>query len=251
MSVKLVTRADDAGSCSSANQAILQAVEAGTIKNVSFMAVGPAIEAAAQLLAHRAEICCGFHVTLNAEWHEIKWKSLTEASSLVDVNGKFLPFPHNTKAAWGAGGVTDEIAAQVERELEAQLAKLRGLGIPIAYLDEHMGVSWIGLREIFSKFCRKHDLLDVHDVTGLLNGNGEPTLEQLKTRLEQAPNPCVWVTHPGMDAPDMRRFYLSGEVPGEVARERDAERCLLLNPQLPELLHKMSVEVCRYDELAK
>lgn len=250
--IQLVTRADDAGSCTSANRAITQTVEASVIKNVSFMAVGPHIEEATQLLAGRADICCGLHVTLNAEWHEVKWKPLTQTDTLTEVSGNFLPFPHDTKAFWGAAGVTAEVAAQVEAELEAQLQKLRDLGIQISYFDEHMGVSWIGLREIFSAFCQQHDLLDVYDVPGMPDIKMDADdLEQLKARLQQAPGRCVWVTHPGMDLPDMKRFYLSGETPGTVARERDAERRLLLDPCLPELLHQMEVSVCRYDELAK
>jgi predicted glycoside hydrolase/deacetylase ChbG (UPF0249 family) len=70
--IYLVTRADDAGSCRSANEAILEGVEAGVIKNVSFLAVGPEIEHAVELLGGRDDIAYGFHVCLNSEWEAVK-----------------------------------------------------------------------------------------------------------------------------------------------------------------------------------
>jgi hypothetical protein len=36
------------------------------------MACGPAIEEAAELLAHRKDVCFGMHTTLNAEWDKVK-----------------------------------------------------------------------------------------------------------------------------------------------------------------------------------
>ena len=45
MSIRLITRADDFGSCHAADQAILAALEAGVlIRNVSCMAVGSTIQ---------------------------------------------------------------------------------------------------------------------------------------------------------------------------------------------------------------
>jgi hypothetical protein len=38
--IQLVTRGDDAGSCQSANRAIGQACDSGTLRNVSVMAPG-------------------------------------------------------------------------------------------------------------------------------------------------------------------------------------------------------------------
>ncbi|MFK4165475.1 ChbG/HpnK family deacetylase [Paenibacillus lautus] len=60
---RIITRADDYASSRSANAAIARTVEAGFIKNVSIMAPGPYLAEAAQLLAHRKDICFGFHMT--------------------------------------------------------------------------------------------------------------------------------------------------------------------------------------------
>ena len=71
--VQVAFRADDAGSCESANLAIAEAIDAGIVKNVSVMACGPALEHAVSLLKERRDIDIGLHVTLNAEWVKAKW----------------------------------------------------------------------------------------------------------------------------------------------------------------------------------
>lgn len=251
--LKLVTRADDAGSCRSANEAILEAVEAGTIKNVSFMAVGPEIEHAVEILGGRDDICYGLHVTLNAEWEEVKWGPLIKAHALTDENGHFLPFPQNTKDRlekfFERGGPGAESIYQ--KEIIAQSNRLRELGLPISYVDEHMGVSWIGFRDELAEFCRRNEMIDHFALPSLpgVESSGDDLTDLRKRILAASFDSYVWITHPGKVAPDMNRFYLAGGTPGEVARERDAERRLLIDPRLPEMWKELKVKPCRYDEV--
>jgi len=240
----LITRADDAGSCRSANEAILDCVEAGTTKNVSFMAVGPEIVHAAELLRGQGDIACGLHVCLNAEWETVKWGPLSNAQSLCDENGMFRAFPHQTKSFSFQG-------EEIFREVEAQFLRLRELGLPISYVDEHMGVSWIApeLRAFIADLCAREGLFDAFPVPSLpdISGDGAD-LQTLEARLEKAESErAVWVTHPGKIAPDMNAFFLEGGEAGAVARERDAERRLLCDGRLRALFEEREVKVCRYD----
>ena len=239
--MRLVTRADDAGSCRSANDAILECVEAGIIKNVSFMAVGPEIEHAAQLFGGRDDIACGLHVCLNAEWEAVKWGPLTNAPSLCEDGGAFWPFPHDTKER---GFVLEEAT----REIEAQLLRLRELGLGPSYVDEHMGVSWISPE--LRAFIASLGLFDAHPIPSLPDAtNQTDDFLALEWRLRNATGDRnVWVTHPGKIAPDMSAFFLKGGEPGIVARERHAERQVLLDSRLPTLLAKWKTRPTRYDE---
>ena len=260
--IHLITRADDAGSCRSANAAILESVEAGIIKNVSFMAVGPEIEHAVEILGGRDDICYGLHLCLNAEWERVKWKPLTRAPILTDKNGDFLAFPDDTKAQIKSvenGKWLDssdafyydnhDLLNQPKFEILAQLQRLRELGLPISYVDEHMGFSWIGLRAEVENLCDRENLIDAHSFSFL--PNIEPTndaLQDLETRIKRAMlDQYVWVTHPGKIAADMNLFALKEQEMGEIARERDAERRFLIDPRLPELLLKWKVKAARYD----
>lgn len=247
----LITRADDAGSCRSANEAILEGVEAGITKNVSFMAVGPELEHAVELLGGRDDIAYGFHVCLNAEWETVKWGPLTESPVLVDEAGYFLPFPDDTKAAIERASNAE---AEVVREFHAQLERLAEV-LPLSYIDEHMGIGRAvpSVRREIENFCNLCGLIDAHPIPYLPQGEAtNDPLAALEARLEKATGErYVWVTHPGKVAPDMNAFYLAGGQPGVVARERDAERQLLTDSRLPDLFARWKVEPTRYDEMPR
>lgn len=252
--IHLVTRADDAGSCRSANEAILEGVEARIIKNVSFMAVGPKIEGAVELLGGRDDIAYGLHVCLNAEWEEVKWGPLTNSEFLTDEGGHFWPFPSDTKHQLETSSALDkrDWPSVFGAEINAQLKRLRALGLNISYIDEHMGVSWIApeLRGFIENLCQLHGLVDAAPIPSLPEAtNQSDDFLALEPRLKAATgDKYVWITHPGKVAADMNALYLKGQEPGVVARQRDAERRLLLDPRLPELFARRKVKVARYDE---
>jgi predicted glycoside hydrolase/deacetylase ChbG (UPF0249 family) len=247
--IRLVTRGDDAGSCHSANRAILESVNAGVLHNVSLMVPGPAFDEAAEIFRHRDDVCLGLHITLNAEWHKVKWGSVSapqDVPSLLDDNGYFTPTPN----ALHERGFSDD---EVMLEIRAQLQKARGAGLNIQYVDEHMGVSWMGdLRSRIAQFCREEKLLDAHSVQGLpfLNYDFNDCVGDWMNALQRAqPDTYVLVTHPGYDADDMRVFTRENLQPGEVAHERDAERRAWCDPRLPQLLGEAGVKTVRYSDV--
>lgn len=248
---QLITRGDDAGSCESANEAVFEAATQGVLRNASLMVPGPAFAGVAALFAGQQKTCLGLHVTLNAEWENVKWGPVLPAAqvpSLVDANGYFLPTPNDLHRR---NASVEEMMAEVA----AQLKRARELGLHITYLDEHMGVGWLpGLRDRLAAFAREEGLLDVHAVPYLPNlpeGMDIPAddLPGLWTaRLAAAkPGAYVLVTHPGKDANDMRAFGHTGLEVGQVARERDAERRALTGSQLRERLRALDMDVIRYD----
>ena len=78
-SIRLVTRADDAGSSLSANRAIRETCVAGMVRNVSLMAPCAHIADAAAQLRDLPGIALGMHVTLNGEWDAPRWSPLSLA----------------------------------------------------------------------------------------------------------------------------------------------------------------------------
>lgn len=133
---KLITRSDDFGSSNASNQAIYQALkEKDYIKNVSCMAVGPMMEAGAELLNSlpNRDFSIGMHGTLTSEWTYLKWFPMTEARqipSLIMADGTFPP-------EFGLPGQKLE-PDEVIKEFNAQLDHLTKLGLPVSYFDTHM-----------------------------------------------------------------------------------------------------------------
>lgn len=255
--VRLITRCDDAGGCESANAAILEAATAGAAKNVSIMACGPAFDEAVRLLGGRDDLCLGLHVTLNAEWDGPKWGPVLPAGQVPSlVEPATLYFTRSPKDLKEKGFD----AAEAVAEVEAQLARCRDAGLKITYLDEHMGVGWVGLRDAFAALCAREGLLDVCAWNGLrrLPGVPEPAAptgddadslaEHWLSALDAAePGTYLMVTHPGKDAPDMREYIHVGLAPRQVATERDRERRALSGPRFVTGCAKRGIPLIRYD----
>lgn len=249
--LRIVFRADDAGSCVSANMAIERVVREGPVRNVSVMACGPALEDAAQRLAG-LDVCIGLHVTLNAEWEAVKWGPTAPVEAVPTLlepgSAHFTDAPQVLHAR---GFDLNEAV----REVRAQLDALRRCGLAPAYIDEHMGVGWLpGLRERLELLAQEEGLLYASALAlrGLCAsyGDGRNILEGWVEALQDAPpGDYLVVAHPGLLRPDMEAFALSGQPRGEVAQERQMETNALLAPALKAALSQRCAQSTRYDGL--
>jgi YdjC-like protein len=217
MSKRVIFRADDAGASIGTNDAMIEVVGGGLVKNIGLMAPGLAIEDSVRLQG--LEVSFGLHAVLNAEWESVKWGPVANGvPSLIDENGYFKPTPMHLHQD---GFDLDD----VRRELVAQRQRLIDLGFTLTYLDEHMGFRWLpGVRELLVELAREWSLAYAPSVA-YCNPFDSADLP--------AGELAVAVFHPSyLDEDSMR--WTNGEIaPGVVAQERDAERVLLANP--PEL----------------
>lgn len=130
----LIIHADDLGVSHSENAASFQALEKGSVSSASIMVPCPWFtEAAAYALAHPAADL-GLHLTLTSEWNLLKWGPVAAK--------QFVPNLVNSKDFFFAS--VDSVirsgnAAEVEKELRAQIERARQFGIDITHLDSHMG----------------------------------------------------------------------------------------------------------------
>jgi predicted glycoside hydrolase/deacetylase ChbG (UPF0249 family) len=124
---------DDVGVLDSVNAAALDIVRRGVVRSVSVVAPAPWTPGfVAQLRAERLEVDVGVHLALNSEWSACRMRPVLagRVPTLVDVTG----YLHAS---------VDELAAAVDleearRELLAQVAHVRGLGVSPTHLDAHM-----------------------------------------------------------------------------------------------------------------
>lgn len=243
-SIRFISRADDLGSSHSANLAIEKVINTGFIKNVSVMACGPAIEAAASLLAHRTDICFGMHTTLNAEWDNVKWGPvlpLGKHSGLVDESGHFLAHPSQFIQ-------TKPPVEIIMQEVAAQLERLHKLGFPIRYIDSHMFPEMYveGLDEAMEEFAKKKGLLDHMyyyrlPPWGLSLGHPGDM-----TRLPDGQ--YFSVSHPSLDTEEMCMTGNASVSGAAVAASRARETALLSDKELCCRLQEAGVQGILYDE---
>jgi len=225
--LRLITRADDAGSARSANEAIEETVRHGIIRNVSVMAAGVELEHAADLLRNLPGICFGLHATLNAEWTTVRWRPVLSASqvpSLVDREGAFTAHPGFLHEH---GFELSEVAA----EMRAQLTRLRSVGFKPSYIDTHMGFHWLpGVEAVLAEIAKEEGLLFDASLK-------HPCLPVGRAGIRAAIDgtsggPWLLITHPGKNTVEMRAFANADVPAGVIAEERDAERRVLCAPQL-------------------
>lgn len=259
--VRVILRGDDCGGSHSANHAIWEACEAGTIRNVSVMAVGATIAEATEMFTMRQDICIGLHVTMNSEWSHFKWKpilSSEQVPSLVDKDGYFLPSPALMQGREG-------LLEQVILETKAQLDKLRGLGFKVSYADEHMFFGfWVeGFHEWFEKWCQDEGIINFHRFNhplpviyseGLHSTSTveERLLDQLQVHfqsLDSAVNGIYTsIFHPGYDNEEMRCFGNEDVAGADIAVERNLDRLMLTDPRLLDYYNSNRIRNIRYDE---
>lgn len=242
--IRFISRADDLGSSHSANLAIEQVINTGFIKNVSVIACGPAVEAAASLLAHRTDICFGMHTTLNAEWDNVKWGSvlpLDKCSGLVDENGHFLAHPSQFIR-------TKPPVEVIMQEVAAQLERLHKLGFPIRYIDSHMFPEMYveGLDEAMAEFAREKGLLDHMYYYRLPPWGLNLGCPEDMARLSDGQ--YFSVSHPSLDTEEMRMTGNASVSGTDVAASRARETAQLSNTEFCCRLQKAGVQGIRYDE---
>jgi predicted glycoside hydrolase/deacetylase ChbG (UPF0249 family) len=130
--IRLIVQGDDFGMCHAVNVGTLRAFQEGILTQASTMAACPWFTEAAAL-AREYAIPLGVHQTLTCEWDFLRWRPLTDGPSLVGDDGTFFRTVDEARAS-----IT---RADAVRELSAQVAKFAAEGLPIHYLDVHMGES--------------------------------------------------------------------------------------------------------------
>ena len=130
---RVIVNADDFGLVDDVNLAILDAHLAGSVTSTTMLVNSEASEAAARMAADNPALGVGLHFNLTLG------RPVSEAgnvSTLVDADGQF--FPRGKLARRLLRGAVR--AVDVARELEAQLSRLRALGVVPTHLDSHQHI---------------------------------------------------------------------------------------------------------------
>lgn len=253
MAVGLLMRGDDAGMSRSANRAIREACEKGICRNVSVLAPAPELEDAAQCLRDLPNVAFGLHADLTAEWDVPHWGPLLparEVPALIAPGGGFYQVPnplHDNHAP----------VEQMMAEIVAQLARLRQAGFRISYIDEHMGVGWVGdLAEALADLARREGLVfrpPLQPLPELPEGSAVRPGDhagRLAAQLQVCPDgDYLVIGHPAYDDEEMRRVCRQKTPAGETARDREQQRLMFTRADVLEAVTARGARLLRYDQL--
>jgi len=249
--IRFLGRCDDAGSCHTANVAIVECLDAGVARNAGVMACCPFFDEAARMLSGRDDIDVGLHATVTAEWDAVKWGPVLppeQVSSLLDARGYFLP---TVQALEKNNARADHVLV----EIEAQIARARAAGLNVVYIDEHMGFGRLpGVAERMEALREREGLLLGYGQDRLPAIEGEfPTVADAFIAQLDAASPGVYlfVAHPGHDTPEMHRMSHAGHQPRQVARERELDTQRFTDSKVLDYFHSKPVEAVRFTELGE
>ncbi len=255
MSLSLIARADDAGVNMSTTQAILATAQAGFIRNVGVM-IPPASEEAA--LAPLRELppgtALGLHATITSEWDGQRWGPVLGAAVVPSLVGEDGTFHRSCQ-------LVQEQARpeEVEREVCAQLDRMRQWGFEPVYLDAHMVWTWIPeLGERMARLCEREGLVFGNDqerfptLPVLADPVPENPTERLLARLKGAEVPLgLLLFHPCEAGDDTQGMYKGDPETwrGTVAK-RAEETAILTDPAFIQQVAQAGVRSVTYPEAA-
>ena len=133
--IQLVVQADDLGMCRAVNEGIEHAIVDGIVTQTSVMAPAPWFVEGADV-ASRTGVVTGLHATFTCEWDAMRWAPLSVGSSLRLDDGTM---PRTVEQA------AEQIdSAEGVAELQMQARRALAVGLDLAYVDPHMGISVTG-----------------------------------------------------------------------------------------------------------
>lgn len=128
---RLIVHADDFGISEPINEGIVFAHQHGVLRSASMMACGAAYEHALQLARANPTLDLGVHLTFIEEWPVLDPASVP---SLVDAEGRFHRNAYTFLSRYVRGKIR---LAELRRECEAQIEKIRRSDLPLSHVDSH------------------------------------------------------------------------------------------------------------------
>ena len=262
----LIIHGDDLGVAHSVNVASLEALDRGDISSASIMMPTPWVAEVAAYARARPNADLGLHLTITSEWETYRWGSVAPADkvpSLLDSAGTFWAEtqPVAAKAK----------AAEVERELRAQVERALAMGIRPTHLDSHMGalfttpelvaayvrvardykLPFLGLRgdpRTAPPLVTERDvLLDAVVIAGPQVPRDQWKQFYLKAIADLKPGLTELIVHLGRDDAELQAVTVNHEPYGSAWRQMDTD--VVRSPEFKKALRDHNVIVVTWREL--
>jgi len=150
---RLIVHADDAGMCHSVNTATIEALTVGLVSSSSIMLPCSWAQEFTGWAKTHTEKDLGVHTTLTSEWKHYRWRPVSPADSvkgLIDGEGYIWRDVRST--------ATHASAAEIEKEIRAQIERARAYGVAVTHIDSHMGTVFArpDYFEVYTKLAREY-----------------------------------------------------------------------------------------------
>jgi predicted glycoside hydrolase/deacetylase ChbG (UPF0249 family) len=136
--IVLMLHADDIGMCFEANQAAKTYLEAGNIQSAALMVPCPWYNEMADWYKAHPDYDLGLHLAMNSEWKWYRWGPVAGREAvpgMVDKDGYLWRGQIDT--------AMHASAAEIEKEIRAQIERALAKGPRPGHIDTHMGTLFV------------------------------------------------------------------------------------------------------------
>src|SRR5882672_9937354 len=248
---QLVVNADDLGLTVGVNDGIFDAHELGILTSASLFANAPATEDAIRRARSRASLGVGVHLTLVDGTPTLPPRSIP---TLVTGDGRFR---HSWRPFIAACLQHRVSLDEVERELTAQIERIRGAGISPTHLDAHKHVhAYPPVFAIVARLAARFGIPVVrvpYERSSLSSALGRESVQPATTRRQAWLNAALWpwaqrnygvtelMVHPGYVDEALRRMST------RLVDSRLEEVALLSSMETRALLVGERIQLVRHD----
>lgn len=134
---RLVVSGDDFGAAREVNAAIVRAHRDGILTSTSLMVTGAAADEAVTLARENPRLAVGLHLVLVQGRPA---SATSDVPGLVTRAGAFGDAPVFSGLRYAWRYLSETGRAELEREVEAQLAAFAATGLPLAHVDGHLNM---------------------------------------------------------------------------------------------------------------
>lgn len=268
----IIVHADDAGVTHSVDRAIEAAFRKGAISSSSILVAAPWFPEIAAFARTHPQDDFGVHLDLTAEWQYLRWRGVQpsdQIATLLDPQG----FLWRTTAEVAR----HDDAAQVDRELRAQIERAKAFGVPVTHLDTHMGAVFTtpAIARVYLKLGHDYHLpvlvrpihpddppalralapLIAHDPNVFLSDIVQLAKGPLSTfpqryadaiRKAKPGTLTQIIIHPGIDSPELEAAMGTGAYG---ATWRQTDYTTFTSPAMKALLQREHVQMIRWKQL--
>jgi len=258
---RLIVRGDDMGYTHSGNEALIKCFKEGVETSIEIIVPSPWFPEAVKLLQQNPGVDVGIHLALTSEWESIKWRPLTDCTSLKDSNGYFFPMVYPNKNYPGQSLKENPWKiADIEKEFRAQI-ELALKKIPrISHLSAHMGCTSLSdeVRALAKKLAKEYKIPvePEADNSGMISYDGPhktgaEKIEAFISMLNKlAPGKTyIFLDHPGLNGDELKAVYHIGYE--NVATDRQGVTDLFTSEKVKAAIKEKGIQLVSYKALAK
>jgi len=243
----------------SGNEALIRCYKEGFETSIEVLVPSPWFPEAVRLINQTPGVDVGIHLDLTSEWENIKWRPLTDCTSLKDSSGYFFPMVYPNKNypgrsimenKWNINDIEKEFRAQIELALR---------NIPnISHLSAHMGCTNISpeVRALTSRLAKEYKIpVDPEwDYKGIIGYDGphKTSAEKIQSfinrinKLEPGKT-YIFLDHPGLCNDELKAVYHIGYE--DVCTDRQGVTDLFTNEMVKALIKSKGIQLIGYRDL--